>query len=578
MEASAVPRWAPAGVRGTSSPKLLRLLSDDRLVALIRGGNRAAFETAYDRHHREILSFCRHMLGSLDEAEDAVQHTFLAAYDDLCRSEKPVTLRPWLFTIARNRCYSVLRARREYPTGEIPDQHPTEGLATQVQRRQDLRDLVSDLGRLPEDQRAALVLAEMDSLSHEQIANVLGVPRDKVKALVFQARESLVASRAARETSCQEIREQLSTMRGGALRRGNLRRHLHECAGCRAYRKDVEHQRRRLAAILPVAPTVALKEGVLAATVGGGAGIGAAGGGLIAAGSVLKTVGAKSVVAAIVAGIGTAGTIVGLRQLPARVVSGGAVPAHRWTAHPSARPASHTMQAHAAYAPVELPPFRHVQHVVAPLAVSSHRVHARGHGGSLRTTGDRSRTQTPNIVHVSAPAAAPAPVTPATPAQTPGTGASDSAQPFLGDSAYGHHRGGGGAQGQDSGNGNGHGQDHGGDGASAGSGGHQGANVGSVPGGGNGGTGGRGGGDQGGDPAAAGAGSGAQAPASSSVPPDQGGAGGSGAGGGGSATGDQSGSGGGGQPGSGGGGQAGSGSAGPGGATSGGGGRGGDGG
>src|SRR5580693_2739210 len=208
MEASTVPRAAPAGVSAIASPRLLRVASDDRLVDLIRQGRGNAFEALYDRHHRPILSFCRHMLGSAEEAEDALQHTFLAAYNDLISTDRPMHLRAWLFTIARNRCYSVLRARREQPVAQL-DEPATEGLAAQVERRQDLRDLVFDLGRLPDEQRAALVLSEMDSLSHEQIGHVLGVPKEKVKALVFQARESLIASRTARETDCAEIREQL---------------------------------------------------------------------------------------------------------------------------------------------------------------------------------------------------------------------------------------------------------------------------------------------------------------------------------------------------------------------------------
>ena len=310
MEASAVPRLAPAGV--FISPQLLRLASDQRLVALIREGRAAAFEVVYDRHHRGILSFCRHMLGDPQEAEDAVQHTFLAAYNDLISSQKQIHLRAWLFTIARNRCYSILRSRRDQPAAELGEP-ATEGLATQVQRRQDLRDLVIDMRRLPEDQRAALVLAEIDSLSHEQIGEALGVPREKVKALVYQARESLVASRNARETDCSEIREQLATQRGGALRRANLRRHLRECAGCREFRKNVEVQRRQLAVLIPVAPTIALKEAVLAGTIGGGASAGIAGGGL-AASTALKSGLAKVVVGALAAGAG-AGTLVATQGL-----------------------------------------------------------------------------------------------------------------------------------------------------------------------------------------------------------------------------------------------------------------------
>src|SRR3954447_9877947 len=86
--------------------RLLRLASDERLVALVRDGDESAFEALYDRHHPAILGFCRHMLGTREEAEDAVQHTFMAAFRDLARHDKAVELRPWLFAIARNRCLS----------------------------------------------------------------------------------------------------------------------------------------------------------------------------------------------------------------------------------------------------------------------------------------------------------------------------------------------------------------------------------------------------------------------------------------------------------------------------------------
>ena len=88
-------------------------------------------------------------------------------------------------------------------------------MSAQVQRRADLRDLVDELQRLPDDQRAALVLFELGDESHEQIAAVLGVRREKVKALVFQAREALMRARDARETPCVEIREQLATRAAG---------------------------------------------------------------------------------------------------------------------------------------------------------------------------------------------------------------------------------------------------------------------------------------------------------------------------------------------------------------------------
>jgi RNA polymerase sigma factor (sigma-70 family) len=278
---------------------LLRVASDERLVELVRGGNEAAFEAIYDRHHRGVLAFCRHMLASADEGEDALQHTFMAAYRHLADGSAEIQLRPWLYAIARNRCLTLLRARRERPLAEH-EAPATEHLSTEAQRRQDVRDLLGDVARLPEDQRAALVLAELGAVSHDEIALVLNVPRQKVKALVFQARTSLAASRKARETPCEEIREQLANLRGGALRRTTLHRHLRECAGCRSFRDEVALQRKTLAVALPVIPTVGLKEAALGAAFGSGS----AGGGAAAA-SASSALAAKALVTVALVGGGT---------------------------------------------------------------------------------------------------------------------------------------------------------------------------------------------------------------------------------------------------------------------------------
>jgi RNA polymerase sigma factor (sigma-70 family) len=314
MEASAARRPSHPGPRVPA--RLLRLASDERLVDYVRHGSEPAFEAVFDRHHRAILAFCRHMLGSPEEAEDAVQHVFMAAFRSLVGSDRAIQLRPWLFTIARNRCLSVLRARREKPVEDL-DELPTENLSAEVQRRQDLRDLVRDVAQLPEEQRAALVLAEVGGVSHDEIAQVMGVQRDKVKALVFQARSSLIASRSARDTPCDEIRAQLAELRGGALRRNTLRRHLSSCAGCREFRTALQDQRKMLAIALPVVPTIALKQGVMAGALGSSAaaagGTAATGGaaGAVAGGSLLSgggaAVTAKVLAVAAIAGGGALG-------------------------------------------------------------------------------------------------------------------------------------------------------------------------------------------------------------------------------------------------------------------------------
>jgi RNA polymerase sigma factor (sigma-70 family) len=311
MEASAPPR--PRGA--LRSPDRLRTSGDAELVRLVRLGHEPAFEQIYDRHHRGILSFSRHMLGSRDEAEDAVQHTFIAAYKDLRASDKPIHLKAWLYTIARNRCLSMLRARREQVS--LDDVEPsTDGLAAEVQRRQDLQEMLRDLQRLPADQREALVLSELGALSHEEIAMTLGVRKEKIKALVFQARESLASSRQARNADCHEIQQQLSVLRGGSLRRTTLRRHVEECAACRAFKDEVQRQRAAMAIILPVVPSAGLKGGVLAGALSAGAAGGAAGGGaLVAGGATGGGIGAKLIVGAVVVGGALGGGIMAVDEL-----------------------------------------------------------------------------------------------------------------------------------------------------------------------------------------------------------------------------------------------------------------------
>ncbi len=312
-------------------PSRLRSVSDDELVARVRRGDASAFEAVYDRYHLALLGFCRHMLGSRQEAEDALQHVFIAAHRTLQEDARPLQLKPWLYAVARNRCTSVLRARRDEAGFEdtiAPGATDGLALAEEVERRADLRALLSDVAALPEEQRAALVLSELGDLTHEEIGVTLGVRKEKVKALVFQARESLLGSKHARDVDCSEIREQLGTLRGGALRRTPIARHVAGCPGCAAYKEDVRRQRAALGMVLPVVPALALKEQVLTAALGaagtgaagaaGAAGLGAAGGGAGAAAAGGAAVGGAAKVLAVVAITGSAvGGGIALRGDPA---------------------------------------------------------------------------------------------------------------------------------------------------------------------------------------------------------------------------------------------------------------------
>ena len=254
----------------TGSRVRLGLASDEWLVACVRRGDTAAFEALYDRHVRELLGFCVYMLSSRQDAEDAVQATFASAYRALRADSRPVALRPWLFTIARNECLTILRRRKPVVelNGEIaPGADPVD----QIELRDEVRRVFAGLRELPESQRAALVLAEVHGLSHQEVGNVMGVRADQVKAFVYQARSKLVSERAARDVDCREIREELAGARGAALLRGRLRRHVRSCPECRTYADGVARQRRQLGALLPVVPSLALKYRAIEEALGAGA-------------------------------------------------------------------------------------------------------------------------------------------------------------------------------------------------------------------------------------------------------------------------------------------------------------------
>ena len=377
--------------------------SEDRLVVGVRAGDDSAFEALYDTYHRKLLTFCQHMLGSREEAEDAVQHTFLAAYRCLRAGDDVTALKPWLYTVARNRCLSIVRARREEIALE-DGAAATEGPAAEVDRRADLRMLVRDVQRLPPDQRAALVLFEVGDHSHQDIAAVLGVRREKVKALVFQARETLMGWRTARETPCAHVREQIATLSGGALGRGTLRRHVEQCAGCAEYEVAVRRQRAALAFVLPVAPAEGLRAAVLGSALGGSGAAAVAGVG--ATTGALGGLAAKAlVVAALVGGAGAAVHVAGGESQPNREAS--ATPARRVPA-----------PVHAAY------PARAVTRVTAATRVPAAKSAARkpkatanpaaeAHRGGRHVPARETRTRAPAGGTATAPGQLKVPRTPA---------------------------------------------------------------------------------------------------------------------------------------------------------------------
>lgn len=228
--------------------RLLRLQPDERLVGLVRAGHMAAFEVLVARYERRLFAFCRHLVGRTEDAEDVLQEVLAAAFKAIIADERPIHVRPWLYRIARNRSLNQLR-REEAVAADSMEIHLSDNGATtddQVQRREEFRLLVADIRTLPETQRTALVLREMQSLSYEQIAATMDTTVPGVKSLLVRARGSLAAAAEARYISCEQVRAELGEH--AAERKPHpsaaARRHLRGCEECAAFRAELRATRR----------------------------------------------------------------------------------------------------------------------------------------------------------------------------------------------------------------------------------------------------------------------------------------------------------------------------------------------
>jgi RNA polymerase sigma factor (sigma-70 family) len=172
--------------------RLLAMESDERLVALTRKGHEAAFEVLVGRYEKRMVVFCRNLVRSNEDARDMVQDVFASAHRAMLQDERPIHVKAWLYRIARNRCLNYLR--RPQPIGvDSMDEFDaaTASAAETAGAREDLQELVGDVQSLPETQRTALVLREMEALSYEQIAGVMDKTVPAVKSLLVRARVTL---------------------------------------------------------------------------------------------------------------------------------------------------------------------------------------------------------------------------------------------------------------------------------------------------------------------------------------------------------------------------------------------------
>ena len=239
----------------------LRVMPRWRHAATLRSqtarGDPAALAAMYERHHQALYRYCRSLLHDDEEAHDALQSTMAKALAALQDEHRDFELRPWLFRIAHNEAISRLRQRREAVDLDAVGTLATDSLAQTVEHRERLALLRADLRDLPERQRSALVLRELNGLSHAEIAVVIDSSARAVKQAIFEARAALHECAEGRTMLCVDVQRALSDGDGRVLRGRRVRAHVRSCRSCRTFKTALAQRPADLAALAPALPATA---------------------------------------------------------------------------------------------------------------------------------------------------------------------------------------------------------------------------------------------------------------------------------------------------------------------------------
>ena len=184
-----------------------------------------------------------------------MQSTFAAALAALQASKRNAPFRPWLFRIAHNEAVTVIRRRRDAGQ-EIADSMLGSAVSAseEAENRARMALLMADLAKLPERQRAALLMRELNGLSHAEISVALDTSATAAKQAIFDARTALTEFAEGRALACEEVRRKISERDGRVLRSRRVRSHLQDCPGCASFAAAITERRADLRAFVPLLP------------------------------------------------------------------------------------------------------------------------------------------------------------------------------------------------------------------------------------------------------------------------------------------------------------------------------------
>jgi RNA polymerase sigma-70 factor (ECF subfamily) len=215
--------------------------TDAALLSAVRGGDRAALEELLGRHEQRIYRFGLRMCGDEDSAREVLQETLLAAFRNLREVRGDSSLSTWLYQVAKSFC--IKQRRKARPGGPLGDDDAVAAGAlpdAQLHAREIGAALAAGIDALPDEQREALVLRDVEGLSAEDAAAVAGVEIGALKSRLHRARLELRRRLAAlvddAPAPCPELAQTLSAYVAAEIDQAaclEIERHLESCPRCR---------------------------------------------------------------------------------------------------------------------------------------------------------------------------------------------------------------------------------------------------------------------------------------------------------------------------------------------------------
>ncbi|MGA7625477.1 MAG: RNA polymerase sigma factor [Candidatus Acidiferrales bacterium] len=167
------------------------------VLTQVRAGDSEAWGELYGLYAPAIFRFCRRALHTREDAEDATTEIFMKVRQKLGTYDSTRPFTAWLYKVASNHCWDLLRRRRirqDLETGDVealPLEHPDPSQLEKLQMDHDSKHLRAGLAKLPDRARMALVLRYFSDMSYDEIADTLGVRRAFVGVLLLRARHQL---------------------------------------------------------------------------------------------------------------------------------------------------------------------------------------------------------------------------------------------------------------------------------------------------------------------------------------------------------------------------------------------------